>query len=106
VEYLYKNHKTPHIYSLDFLQNVLDVFVRTILTTVEERSLERDYPEYLLQLNELYDGTLVFELSNNRVWRHDVEDQERLEAEWVKELNEKYPVTINWKVVNKIKKLK
>jgi peptidyl-prolyl cis-trans isomerase SurA len=85
--------------------DVFKSFERTILTEIEKRSLARDYPEYLLQLNEYYDATLLFEISNKRVWSRAVEEQEQLEAEWVKELNEKYPVTINWKVINKIKKI-
>ena len=105
VEYLYEKHRSRQIYSLDFMQDVWKDFEHTILTEVEKRSLERDYPDYLLQLNEYYDATLLFEISNKRVWSRAIEEQEQLEAEWVKELNEKYPVTINWKVIKKIKKI-
>jgi len=98
-------HVSSPTYSLDLMQEVFDYFIRDILTEVEKRSLVRDYPDYLLQLNEYYDATLLFEISNKRVWSRAVEEQEQLEAEWVKELNEKYPVTINWKVIKKIKKI-
>ena len=105
VEYLRYNHLTPHAYSLDFMQDVFDFYVRDILTESEKRTLESDYPEFNMLLKEFYDGTLLFELANKRVWSKPEEDQEALEAEWIKELNEKYPVKINWKVIKKIKKI-
>jgi len=103
VKYIYYKNKTPYAYSIDFLIDVFNHFVRDILTGSETRSLEKDYPDYKLQLKEYYDGILLFELSNKRIWMRPVEEQEQLEAEWIKELNEKYPVTIHWKVINKIR---
>lgn len=105
VEYLVKKHRSAQPYSIDFMQDVFNFFIFEIVTEIERNSLERDYPDYVLQLKEYYDGILLFEISNKRVWSRPVEEQEQLEAEWVKELNEKYPVTINWKVINKIKKI-
>jgi len=105
VEYLYYKHTTLHYYSLDFMKDVFDFYVREILTEFEKRSLERDYPEFTMLMQEFYDGTLLFDLANKRVWSKPEEDQARLEAEWLKELNEKYPVKVNWKVIRKIKKL-
>jgi peptidyl-prolyl cis-trans isomerase SurA len=105
VEYLYNKHRTAQMYSLDFMKDVYDFFVREIVTEIEKRSLERDYPDYLLQLKEYYDGILLFEISNKRIWSRPVEEQEQLEAEWIKELNEKYPVVINWKEIKKIKNI-
>ncbi len=105
VEYMYYKNLTRHIYTLDFMYDVFRFFVREILTEVEKRTLERDYPEYKLQLKEYYDGILLYDLSNKRVWSRAEEDQPRLETEWIKELNEKYPVKINWKVIRKIKKV-
>jgi peptidyl-prolyl cis-trans isomerase SurA len=87
------------------MDDVFNYFVREILLEVEKRSLERDYPDYLMQLQEYYDGILLFEISNKRVWSRPVEEQEQLEAEWIKEMNEKYPVTINWKAIRKIKRI-
>ena len=57
-----------------------------------------------MQVKEYYDGTLVYELSNKRVWSYPAEEQDKLDAEWIKELNEKYPVTINKKIIKNIKK--
>ncbi|HCC51294.1 MAG TPA: hypothetical protein DEQ30_03920 [Porphyromonadaceae bacterium] len=55
-------------------------------------------------VKEYYDGILLFEISNKRVWSRPVEEQEQLEAEWVKELKEKYPVEVNRKVLKSLKK--
>ena len=103
VEYIYRNKLTNQLYSLDYMNDNLNFFVREILIELEKSTLERDYPEFKMQLLEYYDGTLLFEISNSRVWSRPEEDQARLEAEWIKELNEKYPVKINWKVIRKIK---
>jgi peptidyl-prolyl cis-trans isomerase SurA len=105
VQYMYRNNMTNQHYSLDFMKDTFKEFEYAILREIEKRSLEDAYPDYLLQLNEYYDGTLLFEISNNRIWRKPLEEQEQLEAEWIKELNEKYPVKINWKVINRIKKI-
>jgi len=103
VEYLQAKHQSQQKYSIDFLKEVYAWYANDILTELEKRSLEKDYPEYNLTMQSYYDGTLLFEISNKRVWSRPLEDQERLEAEWLKELHEKYPVTINWKVIKKIK---
>jgi len=90
--------------SIDFMSEMFDIFIRNIVTEMERDILERDYPEYNMQVKGFYDGTLVYELSNKRVWSFPLEEQDKLDAEWIKELNEKYPVTINKKVVKNIKK--
>ena len=103
VEYMYRQHRTTQRYSLDFMMDVFRYFEHEIVTEIEKRSIESDYPEYHLTMQSYYDGTLLFEISNKRVWSHSQEEQEQLEAEWIKELHEKYPVTVNRKVIRKIK---
>ena len=103
VEYMYKQHRTTQKYSIDFMLDVYRYFEYEIVQEIEKRSIESDYPEYHLTMQSYYDGTLLFEISNKRVWSRPQEEQEQLENEWIKELNEKYPVTINWKVIKKIK---
>ena len=103
IRYLQIKHRSAQMYSLDFMQDVFNDFVHEILTEMEKRSIEKDYPEFNLTMQSYYDGTLLFEISNKRIWSRPPEEQEQLEAEWVRELNEKYPVTINWKVIKKIK---
>ena len=104
VYFLYLKHLSLKRYSVDFMEEVFDQFVREIVTELERESLERDYPEFNLTRQEYYDGNLVYAVSERRVWRYPPEEQERLEKEWVKEINLKYPVTINKKVVRQIRK--
>lgn len=104
VEYIFKKPFSAKTYSQDLMDEVFNLFVREIVTEMEREVLERDYPEYNMLVKEYYDGILLFEISNKRVWSHPMEEQDQLEAEWIKELNEKYPVTVNKKVIKSIKK--
>ena len=104
VDYMFINKFSAKTYSKDFMKEHFDLFVRGIVTEMEREVLERDYPEYNMLVKEYYDGIMLFELSNKRVWAHPAEDQDELESEWIKELNEKYPVIINKKALKKIKK--
>ena len=91
-------------YAGDFMQEVYDLFIRDIVTTAERKNLEAKHPEFNHLMQEYWDGILLFDISNKEVWSKPVADQARLETEWIKRLNEKYPVSINWKVLKKIKK--
>jgi peptidyl-prolyl cis-trans isomerase SurA len=104
IEYMFKARTSAKTYSKDFMNEILDLYVRDIVKEMERDCLERDYPEYNRLIGEYYDGILLFEVSNRRVWAHPIEEQPELEVEWMKELNEKYPVTIHWKVIKKLKK--
>lgn len=74
------------------------------MTAFERENLEKKYPEYTHLLQEYRDGILLFEVSNARVWGHPIEEQAQLEKKWMEELQKKYPVTINSKLLKKIKK--
>lgn len=91
-------------YAGDFMQEVYDLFVRDIVTTAERENLTTKHPEFNHLMQEYRDGILLFNISNQEVWSKPAADQPRLETEWVKRLNEKYPVVINWKLLKKIKK--
>jgi peptidyl-prolyl cis-trans isomerase SurA len=104
VDYMNRRPTSAKTLSIDFMREIFDLFVREIMTEMEREKLEKDYPEYNMIVKEYYDGILLFEISNKRVWNHPAEDQEKLEAEWIKELNEKYPVTVNKKIIKNIKK--
>jgi len=104
VEYLTRKPFSAKKYSKDFLNELFAIFGRDIATELERRSLEKNNPEYNMLVKEYYDGILLFEVSNKRVWSRPAEEQDKLEAEWLKELNEKYPVQINWKILKKLKK--
>jgi peptidyl-prolyl cis-trans isomerase SurA len=104
VEYMTRKPLSAKRYSKDYMNELFAMFGRDIATEVERRSLEKNNPEYNMLIKEYYDGILLFEISNKRVWSRPVEEQEKLEAEWLKELNEKYPVEINRKVLKNLKK--
>lgn len=91
-------------YAGDFMQEVFDLFVRDIVTTSERKNLETKHPEFKYLMQEYRDGILLFNISNQKVWSKPAPEQAQLEEEWVKQLNKDYPVTINWKVLKKLKK--
>lgn len=103
-EYLFKKPFSAKTYSQDMMEEVFHLFVREVVTEMEREVMERDYPEYNMLVNEYYDGILLFEISNRRVWSQPADEQEQLEVEWIRELNEKYPVVVNKKVIKNIKK--
>ncbi len=90
-------------YAGDFMKEVFDLFVRDIVTTLEKENLEKKYPEIPYLVQEYRDGMLLFEISNDKIWNKSIEEQEALEQAWIKDLNKKYPVSVNWKVLKKIK---
>jgi peptidyl-prolyl cis-trans isomerase SurA len=104
VDYLLRQPISAKTFSLDFMQEIFDRFVHNIVTEMERETLETDYSDYNMLIKEYYDGILLFEISNKRVWSQPAEEQDKLEAEWLKELTEKYPVTLNKKVIKSIKK--
>lgn len=93
-------------YAGDFMKEVYDLFVRDIVTTLEKENMVVKHPEIPYLLQEYRDGMLLFEISNLMVWSHPVEEQATLEKNWIKELNEKYPVKINRKLLKKLKTTK
>ena len=102
-EYIYRNPFSTKTYSGDFMSEVYQLFVREIMSTLERRSLDADHPEITQLMKEYRDGLLLFNISNERVWSHPVEEQARLEAEWIKDLDRKYEVKVNRKVLGNLK---
>jgi peptidyl-prolyl cis-trans isomerase SurA len=103
-EYLKLYPLSTKSYAGDFLYDIFRQFVRTVVTELEKRTLSENHPEFDQLVKEYYDGILLFEISNNRVWDKPVEEQEQLEAEWIQELNQKYEVKLNQKVLKNMKK--
>jgi peptidyl-prolyl cis-trans isomerase SurA len=93
--YIQASPVSQKTYSKDFLNEELSLFVREEARKCEQNNLMIKYPEIALLLQEYRDGILLFDISNDKVWSKPVEEQEALETAWVKELNEKYTVTIN-----------
>jgi peptidyl-prolyl cis-trans isomerase SurA len=104
VDFSFRRPLSSKTLSTDYLNELLTFYVREIVTEMERGRIEKEYPEYNQLVKEYYDGILLFEISNKRVWSHPADKQDELEAEWMKELYEKYPVTINKKVLKNIKK--
>ena len=86
------------------MQEVFDLFVRDIVTTTERKNLETKHPEFTHLMQEYRDGILLFNISNQKVWSKPAAEQPELEKAWLQELNKEYPVTINWKLLKKLKK--
>jgi len=103
-EYVRLKPLSQKTFSEDYLNEMFVYFVREIVTNLERMDLEEKNPEFKKLINEYYDGILLFEVSNDRVWSRPVEEQEKIEQEWLNELNQKYKVEINWKVLNNLKK--
>ncbi len=93
-------------YAGDFMREVLDLCIHDILTNKERKNLERKHPEFGLLLNEYRDGTLLFTISNQKIWTKPAGEQAELEEAWIKELKGKYPVEINWEALRKAVKSK
>lgn len=101
--YIYKNPFSTKSYSNEFMQEVFDLFVRDIYRITEEKELQSN-EEFKLLSSEYYDGILLFEISNLRVWSKPAEEQEKAEQEWLQSLDSKHEVKINKKLLKNIKK--
>ena len=104
VDYMHRCPFSSKTYSGDFMKEVFDLFIRDIVTTAERKNLTTKHPEFSHLLQEYRDGILLFEISNKVVWSKPATEQPELESAWLKELNKKYPVEVNWKVLKKVMK--
>ncbi|MDR0796742.1 MAG: peptidylprolyl isomerase [Tannerella sp.] len=102
-DYIRLKPQSQKTYSGDYFKEQYALFVGEIISELVKKSLEND-PEFLSLIKEYHDGILLFEVSDTKVWSKPVEEQENLEREWMTELNKKYKVTINRKVLNNLKK--
>ncbi|MDR3137366.1 MAG: peptidylprolyl isomerase [Tannerellaceae bacterium] len=88
-------------YAPEYMQEAYDIFVHELLTNMERQNLKLKHPEYGFLLQEYRDGILLFEVSNKEIWTKPVKQQEKLEKKWLKKLNKKFSVEINWDVINR-----
>ena len=86
------------------MNDVYQLFIRDIVTSAERKNLTVKHPEFNHLMQEYRDGILLFDISNKEVWSKPVAERDRLETEWIKRLNNKYPVSINWQLLKKLKK--
>lgn len=89
-------------YGPDFMQEIFDLFIRELTTNAERERIEKKHPEYPYLVQEYRDGILLFEISNDKIWSKPIEEQAALEAEWIKEIKQKYPVKINKKALKRL----
>lgn len=64
----------------EFLRNQFKLWVNQVLTDLEDRNLEKKYPEFRYLMNEYHDGILLFDLSDKMVWSKAVKDTLGLQA--------------------------
>lgn len=102
--YLQRCPFSTKTYAGDFMWEVYNLFVRDIVTTSEQKNLQAKHPEFDHLMQEYRDGILLFAISNEKIWNQPAAEQKKLEEAWIHELNEKYPVEINWKVIKKLGK--
>lgn len=55
--------------AMEYINTKADALVENVLTNYHERELVKSNPDYRNLLNEYRDGMLLFEISNNRVWK-------------------------------------
>ena len=55
--------------AMDYIRSKVDPLAEKVLVDYNERELAKSNPEYRNLLNEYRDGMLLFEISNNRVWK-------------------------------------
>jgi len=79
ISYLQSNSRSNYYISVDFLNYKLGLFEYNQVIQFRDKSLEEKYPEFKSLMQEYYDGTLVFEISNKEVWNKASEDTEGLE---------------------------
>lgn len=62
-----------------YIDELIDEYIYSRITELELAHLERENPEFRNLLKEYYDGILLFEISNRRVWEAASNDEEGLE---------------------------
>ena len=103
VDYMQHCPFSAKTYAGDFMEDILNLYARSLMTGMEKQNIRQKHPEFNLLMNEYRDGILLFNISSEKIWNQPVEKQEELEKVWLKDLNKKYPVKINWRVIKKIK---
>ncbi len=69
-------------------KRLYDMFVTQTLITVEESRLEEKHPDFAKLMKEFRDGTLLFELTETRVWNKALSDSTGLQKFYDKNKND------------------
>ncbi|MDR0538425.1 MAG: peptidylprolyl isomerase [Tannerellaceae bacterium] len=101
-KYILEYPYSSKTYSKEFLAEELLLFVREKGIALETQNLGKKYPEITYLLKEYHDGILLFNISNEKIWSQPLNEQDSLEVTWLKELGEKYPVTVNQNVLKQL----
>lgn len=104
VDYMQQYSYSSKTFASDYLWEEFNFYVRDLLIAETRKNIELKYPEHNYLLQEYRDGTLLFEVSSLKLWSKPVSEQKALENEWLLELNKKYPVEINWDLLQKMTK--
>ena len=62
------------------VDQLFDGYVKQILTTFEDKRLEKKYPKFGALMKEYHDGILLFDLMDQKVWSKAVKDTTGLKA--------------------------
>ena len=81
--YVEQNRKFQRIPETDpmiIVDQLFDGYVKQILTTFEDKRLEKKYPKFGALMKEYHDGILLFDLMDQKVWSKAVKDTTGLKA--------------------------
>lgn len=125
-----KNHKGNSTTSVKDLEDYLNQYINFKLKVLDARGMGLDtdtaylaemknYESALdaqkrtsktsqahkMMMNEYRDAALMFNVSEIKVWNKPIDDQERIEKDWIDTLRKKYSVKINQNEIRKLAKL-
>mgnify|MGYP003588985231 CR=1 FL=1 len=100
--YVFRFPFSSKTYAGDFLKDVYSLYLHESCVSLEQANMKKNHPEFDLLMQEYRDGILLFDVSNREVWSKPAAEQKQAEEAWVKRLTEKYPVVVNWKLLDKL----
>ncbi len=70
-----------------------------------QKRSSRTSQTHTMMMNEYRDAALMFNVSEIKVWNKAINDQDRIEKDWIDTLRKKYSVKINQNEIRKLAKL-
>jgi len=114
LNFIYINQKKAQNISIpSFINNIFDAWIDKTLFDYEKHQLPLKYPEYKQLAKEYYEGMLLFEISNQKIWTQATDsaslynffEQNRDRYKWDKRVYLTTYRTNDEKVANKISKM-